>query len=255
LRRVERRPLYARLVDELRASIRDGRHPPGTALPSESELALLHGVSRGTVRHAIAVLAAEGAVASRQGARSIVLSQPRTQSFGELLSFSAWARALGEEPRGRMVELRRRRADPDEAERLGVAAGDDIYALVRVRLLGERPVMIERTLFVEGVGRMLGSLRLEVDSIYERLGEQGVVFAHARHVIEALAADERDAALLEVPVGTPLLRQERRTTSPDGSPLELSDDRYLGSAVSFVIANSAARTSLERLRGAGDEEE
>ncbi len=250
---MEARPLYARLADELRASIRDGRHPPGALLPSESELAVRHGASRGTVRHAIALLAAEGSIASRRGARSVVLAQPRTQSFGELLSFSAWAHAIGEVPRGRMVELRRRRAAPAEAERLGLRAGADVYKLVRVRLLGERPVMIERTTFVESVGVLLGSLRLEVDSIYERLAERGVVFAHARHVIEALGADERDAALLEVPAGTPLLRQQRRTTSPDGSPLELSDDRYLGSAVSFVIANSVVRTSLERLRGAGEE--
>jgi GntR family transcriptional regulator len=250
---VEGRPLYARLADELRASIRDGRHPPGALLPSESELAVRHRASRGTVRHAIALLAAEGSIASRQGARSVVLAQPRTQSFGELLSFSAWAHAIGEVPRGRMVELRRRRAVPAEAERLGLPAGADVYALVRVRLLGERPVMIERTTFVESVGVLLGSLRLEVDSIYERLAERGVVFAHARHVIEALGADEGDAALLDVPAGTPLLRQQRRTTSPDGRPLELSDDRYLGSAVSFVIANSVVGTSLERLRGAGVE--
>jgi GntR family transcriptional regulator len=250
---VERRPLYARLAGELRQSIVDGRHPPGALLPSESELAARHSVSRGTVRHALSVLAAEGSVACRQGARSVVLAQPRTQSFGELLSFSAWARALGEMPQGRMVELRRRRAGAAEAERLGIRPGDEVYALVRVRLLGARPVMIERTTFVESVGVLLGSLRLEVDSIYERLGERGVVFAHARHVIEALPADERDAALLEVPAGTPLLRQQRRTTSPDGTPLELSDDRYLGSAVSFVISNSTVQTSLERLRGAGGE--
>jgi GntR family transcriptional regulator len=250
---VERRPLYAHIAAELRASIADGRHPPGALLPSEGELAVRHGASRGTVRHAVAVLAAEGVVANRQGARSVVLAAPRTQSFGELLSFSAWARSVGEIPRGRMVELRRRRAGPVDAERLGVLPVDDVYALVRVRLLGALPVMIERTTFVESVGVLLGSVRLEVDSIYERLAERGVVFAHARHAIDALGADERDAALLEVPVGTPLLRQERRTTSPDGTPLEISDDRYLGSAVSFVISNSAAQTSLERRRGNGEE--
>jgi len=250
---VEHRPLYLGLAAELRAAIVDGGHPPGSLLPSEAELAAAHGVSRGTVRHALSLLAAEGAVASRQGARSVVLARPRTQSFGELLSFSAWARSLGEEPRGRMVELRRRRATDAEADRLAIRAGDAVFGLVRVRLLGAVPVMIERTTFVESVGELLGELRLEVDSIYERLAERGVVFAHARHVIEALPADARDAALLDIPEGTPLLRQQRRTTSPDGTPLELSDDRYLGTAVSFVISNSVVQTSLERVRGAGEE--
>jgi GntR family transcriptional regulator len=242
--------MHLRITEAIRRAIRSGSYPPGSQLPSERELAEEFDVSRGTVRQALATLRAEGVVASRKGARGVVLSEPRAQSFSELLSFSAWARSLGEEPSGRVVELVRRYADAADAQRLDVPEGDPVFSLVRVRMLGGAPVMIERTTFVESVGRRVASVDLESDSIYARLGEHGVVFAQARHYVSAIPADAEDAELLGVEPGTPLLRQVRRTTSPEGVPLEWSDDRYLGDAVSFVLENSSGSRHAARVMSA-----
>ena len=51
----------------------------------------------------------------------MVIGGPRVQSFGELLSFSRWARAMGEVPGGQVVALQRRPAKPLEAERLALS--------------------------------------------------------------------------------------------------------------------------------------
>jgi GntR family transcriptional regulator len=248
LKPANRDPLHRQVADELRREIRRGDYPPGSRLPSEQELARRHGVARGTVRQALTALRNEGALASRRGARGVVLATPRTQSFSELLSFSAWARSLGEEPSARVIELVRREASDGEALQLSIAPGATVYELLRVRLLSGTPVMVERTLFPESVGRLLGSIQLERDSIYERLAEQGIVFARARHTIGAIGADPVDAGLLEIRRGTALLRQQRRSSSPSGEPLELADDRYRGDAVSFVVDNTAASTPLARTR-------
>lgn len=245
-------PHHRRIAEALRRAIRAGVYPRGAQLPSERELAEDFDVSRGTIRHALATLRAEGVIASRKGARGVVLAEPRAQSFSELLSFSAWARSLGEEPSGRVVELVRRYATPDDARRLELAEGEPVFSLVRVRILGTVPVMIERTTFVEEVGRLVAALDLESESIYARLGEFGVVFAQARHYVSAVGADGEDAELLAVAPGTPLLRQVRLTTSPDGVPLEWSDDRYLGDAVSFVLENAAGSRHATRVMGDPD---
>jgi GntR family transcriptional regulator len=242
-------PQHRRIAESLRRSIRSGIYTRGSQLPSERALMEEFGVSRGTVRQALATLRAEGAIASRKGARGVVLAEPRAQSFAELLSFSAWARSLGETPSGRVVELRRRYADATDADHLGLAEGEPVFSLVRVRMIGGVPVMVERTTFVESIGRKVAQLDLETDSIYARLAERGVVFAQARHYVSAIAADGEDAALLQVPVGTPLLRQVRRTTSPEGVPLEWADDRYMGDAVSFVLENSAGSRHAARVIG------
>ena len=239
--------LYRKVADDLRAAIGAGEYPPGTRLPSESDLAERYSVSRGTVRQAFAALRADGVIASRRGARRIVLGGPQLQSFGELLSFSRWARAIGEQPSGRVIAMARREAKASEGEALGLPPGAVIYHLTRVRLLSGQPVMIERTAFPDRVGALVAGIDGDHQSIYERLEELGVVFADAEHIIDSVPASADDARLLGCRPRVPLLRERRRTTDPSGVPLEWSEDRYLGSAVAFTVHNSVAVSALSRL--------
>jgi GntR family transcriptional regulator len=238
--------LYRKVAEDIKAAIAAGSYAAGARLPSESELAERYSVSRGTVRQAFAALRADGVIASRRGARRVVLGGPRVQSFGELLSFSRWARAMGEVPSGKVISLGRRAATPLEAERLALAPDTLIYFLVRVRLLSDRPVMIERAAFPDRVGVLVAGMNLERDSITERLEELGIVFADAEHVIDAVPASAEDARLLGVRPQVPMLRERRHTTDLSGQPVDWSDDRYLGSAVAFSVHNSVAVNALSR---------
>jgi GntR family transcriptional regulator len=238
--------LYRKVADDIKAAIAAGGYAAGTRLPSESELAERYAVSRGTIRQAFAALRADGVIASRRGARRVVLGGPRVQSFGELLSFSRWARAIGEVPGGQVVNMQRRPAKPAEAERLAIALGAPIYSLTRVRLLSGRPVMIERGTYPDRVGVLVAGMDMARDSITERLEELGIVFADAEHVMDAVAASAQDARLLGVSPRVPMLRERRLTTDLAGVPVEWSDDRYLGSAVAFSVHNSVAVNALSR---------
>jgi DNA-binding GntR family transcriptional regulator len=115
--------LYRKVAEDIKAAIAAGGYAAGTRLPSEHELAERYSVSRGPIRQAFAALRADGVIASRRGARRVVVGGPRVQSFGELLSFSRWARALGEVPGGQVIAMQRRPAKPTEAERLALPAG------------------------------------------------------------------------------------------------------------------------------------
>lgn len=241
--------LYRKVADDIKAAIADGEYPPNTRLPSEAELAQRYQVSRGTVRQAFAALRADGVIASRRGARRVVIGGTRVQSFGELLSFSRWARALGEEPSGRVVSLERRPATQAEAERLALEPGAPVRYLVRVRLLSGRPVMVERACYPGHIGELVEGLDLESDSITERMEQLGVVFADAEHVIDAVPASEQDARLLGVSPQVPLLRERRLTTDRSATPVEWSDDRYLGTETAFSVRNSVSVNSLSRRTG------
>ena len=244
----ENAALYQDLAVRLRRAISDGTYPPGAQLPSEHELAREHGLARSTVRRALGILAQDGVIASQQGARRTVLAQPRVHSFSRLRSFSRWAQSIGELPGGRVELLERRAATETQARELALAAGDPLVYLVRVRLLTGVPVMIERTAYAERVGLRLSFLDLERESISERLEEQGIVFAHAEHTIDAVNATAEDARLLEIEPGRAILRERRRTTDPQGRPLEWSEDRYIGDGVAFTVRNSLARAPLTRDR-------
>ena len=234
---------YEHVAADLRAAVDAGVHPPGSRLPSESELARTYGVARGTVRQAFATLAAEGLISTRKGARRMVLGRQRLQGFNELRSFSEWAEALGETPGGRVVALVRREATSAEAEQLDT---DRVYHLTRVRLLSGRPVMIERTAYPERVGALVAGMDIDHESITQRLQELGVLFANAAHTLSAVVASAEDARLLDIRPRAPLLRELRLSTDPDGAPLEWSEDRYLGDAVAFTVHNSVHQNTLIR---------
>lgn len=68
-------PLYRQLAALLRDRIASGVPAPGDWLPSEKRLEQEHGVSRGTVRAALRILAEEGLVTSRSGRGTFVRQQ------------------------------------------------------------------------------------------------------------------------------------------------------------------------------------
>ena len=240
--------LYQDLAIKLRRAVTDGTYPPGSQLPSESALCRTYSVARSTVRRALSILAEDGVLASHQGARRTVLAQPRLQSFGELRSFSRWARSIGEVPSGRVEIFERRAANEVQARALALEPGTPLVYVVRVRLLSDVPVMIERTAYTERAGTLLSFVDLERESISDRLEEHGIVFAHAEHTIDAVNAAPEDARLLAVAPRTALLRERRRTTDPQGRALEWSDDRYVGDGVAFTVRNSVALSPLVRDR-------
>src|SRR5690349_10256434 len=106
---------YEQIAGDLREAILRGEYPIGAELPSEAELATRYEAARGTIRQAVALLAAEGLVGSRQGARRIVLGGERSQSFAELHSFAQWARSMGYRASGTVLASRRRPCTPSEA--------------------------------------------------------------------------------------------------------------------------------------------
>lgn len=74
--RVDGRPAYLRIADELRERIRAGGYPAGSRLPTMAVLSATHGVSEIVVRHAISVLRGEGLVETRRGGGTVVRVHP-----------------------------------------------------------------------------------------------------------------------------------------------------------------------------------
>ncbi|MBM9506508.1 GntR family transcriptional regulator [Actinacidiphila acididurans] len=241
--------LYRKVAADLREAIAAGEYGSGGRLPAESALAERYGVSRGTIRQALGALRADGLVTSRRGTRRVVLGTARVQSFAELVSFTSWARSLGEEPGGRVERVERRPADAEEREQLRLEAGAQVVLVLRVRTLSGRPVMVERSLYPLWVGELAAAIPPDAVSHTEPLQEQGVVFADADHTIDVTTADADDARLLDCPPGAPLLRERRRSTDPAGTPVEWSEDRYLPGTVAFTVHNSLAGSALSRRHG------
>lgn len=228
-------PLHRQLTQEFRRRIRSELWPLGSFLPSEAELCAEFGTSRGPVRQALAALRNEGLIAGDRGRPPVVRRAMPSQPFSTLMSFTQWAAGSGYAPGQRTVEIARRRATTLQAAELRVEVGEPVVELVRVRLLDAVPTMLERTTFVAEAGNLLFDFDTDSGSIFAYLRDRGVDLYHGQHTIDAIAADENDAVLLDIPVGSALLRERRCTSSRHGRPLEMSSDCYRPDMATFSI--------------------
>jgi GntR family transcriptional regulator len=227
------RSLHERITDSLRSAIVAGEYPPGSALPSEAQLRAIWGVSRGPVRHAIQTLANEGYLKLSRGKAATVRARPVLQNADSYTPFSQWARAAGHSFGQHTDSFSMHASDDAAAALLGVTPGDRIFEMTRLRLLDGRPCMIERSMFIESVGRLLARFDLDSDGISDYLAAEGVHYSDVEQQIDAVPADSVDAKLLRVSAGSPLLRVRRRAADGDGVVWEYSDDRYLPDMVTF----------------------
>ncbi|HZP27314.1 MAG TPA: GntR family transcriptional regulator [Acidimicrobiia bacterium] len=219
---------YRTLAAELRRAIATGGYPPGQLLPSEAELAAAHAVSRVTVRKALGQLKAEGLVDSRQGFGWYAIAVPLRQSLSELTTIEAQVRAAGLTPRRRVLGFAFVDAPPRAAQVLGVAT---VLEIARLNLADDRPFARVTVWVPEQLAADLSRRAVEHQPLYELLG---IPLGGATQAITAVAATPDDAALLNLPAGSPLLRCERITADRGGRPVLLSDAVFHPLVTEFV---------------------
>ncbi|MCC6312713.1 MAG: GntR family transcriptional regulator [Thermomicrobiales bacterium] len=97
-------PLYVQLYRILRQDILDGAYRESEAIPSETTLQRAHGITRGTVRHAVSLLVDDGLVRQVRGKGTLVSYRPITYSVWNFGSFTDFSKARGQKPITRLIE-------------------------------------------------------------------------------------------------------------------------------------------------------
>lgn len=217
-------PLYAQVQALLEQGLERAEWKPGEAIPSELELAARFGVSQGTVRKAIDALAAANRVVRRQGKGTFVATHTEERSSN--FRFLRIRRDDGEYeyPASRLVDLTRARAGAETARALGLRTGEGIYVLHRLLEYGGRPVVLDEITLP--AARFRGLTRERYDAFHGSMygffeTEFGVHMLRAVERLHAVSADRATAALLRVPVGSPLLAVDRVTYTWGERPVEL----------------------------------
>ena len=141
--------VHGQIEDWLAEAIGAGRLMPGDRMPTEQNLAAWLGVSRMTLRHALATLARRGLVnraVGRNGGTFVAqakLEQDRTTLAG----FSEQLRRHGMVAGARVLSAAERPARPGVAAALEIAAGDPVCEIRRVRLGDGHPIAVECSVF------------------------------------------------------------------------------------------------------------
>jgi GntR family transcriptional regulator len=211
-----KRPVYRQLVDRLRKQA--AALEPGAKFPTEREVSERHGISRPTANKVLSALVAEGTLEFRKGLGTFVAERALTYDLRHLLSFDAQARAAGRQPSTRVVSCLAGRCAATE-DRLGLAAGAQVWRLVRLRLIDGQPCIVEHRSVPVARCPDLDRQPLE-GSIYELFTAQyGFRLAGADQLVSAIAVDADDAHLLGLPCGAPALEARATGLLADGAAL------------------------------------
>lgn len=177
----------------------------GDPVPSERELSEAFGVARMTARRALDELVSSGRVVRVVGRGSFVAG-PTIRTPITLTSFTADMRARGHEPGSITLVAEKVPADGLVASRLGIPLRAPVFHLERVRTSDGIPLAVERVHIPVSLAPSLDLSQLGNRSLYEILAtDHDIVFDGGEQVIGACAANERDAELLQVKPGAPLL--------------------------------------------------
>ncbi|MEO8135201.1 MAG: GntR family transcriptional regulator [Betaproteobacteria bacterium] len=217
------RPLYLQIRDLVTQSLDAGEWEPGEAIPSEIELAARYQVSQGTVRKAIDELASENIVVRRQGKGTFVATH--TEEKSSLFRFLRIRRTDGvhEYPHSRLIDLRRGKASVEIARMLLLRQGEAVILLRRVLEYSGEPVLLDEITLPAALFRGLTKARYDAyrGSTYSFFETQfGVRMLRADERIKAISADAASAAILQVPVDSPLLAVERTAYTYGNRPVE-----------------------------------
>lgn len=215
-------PLYRQIKVLITQSLVAGEWKPGSAIPSEQELARRYNVSQGTVRTAISELAEEKLVIRYQGRGTFVASHAEervqfpflriTPDNGELTALTAT-----------LISLQRERADALCRETLQLGRGATVMLLRRRLSLNGLDVCFEEirlpALLFKGLSEALVQRHeCMLYSMYE--GAFGVRALHAEERIRAVDAMGDTAVHLGVAPGTPLLLVDRVASTYGAKPME-----------------------------------
>ncbi|MEO8675571.1 MAG: GntR family transcriptional regulator [Casimicrobiaceae bacterium] len=216
-------PLYLQIKALLERSLDAGEWRPGGAIPSEHELAGRFGVSQGTVRKAIAALAAGNLVVRRQGKGTFVATHTEEQSSSFRFLRIRRNDGIDEYPGSRLVDVRRGKATAEVARLLDLQSGEGVILLRRILEYGGAPVVLDDITLPAGLFKGLTKARFEAyrGSMYGFFETQfGVRMLNAEEKLRAVAATVTSARLLGVAPGTPLLAVDRVTRTYGERPVE-----------------------------------
>ncbi|MFD9940312.1 GntR family transcriptional regulator [Nonomuraea sp. NPDC059023] len=216
------------VAQALRDAITAGVYPPGTKIPKEEELQQRHGVSRTTIRRAVAQLTTEGLLSPVRRGGTTVREQPDRAPLA--LDTQVWRDEIGYYFSQTVQDLRALQpptvaqgpCPADVAPLLGLQPADPV--VIRDRIMGEpatgRVVQLATSYLPADLaaGTVLAQADTGPGGIYDRMEHDlGWGRLDWEGVITARPATPQESDLLQLAVGVPVLCVTRMSIATAGA--------------------------------------
>ncbi len=234
-------PLYYQLLEILKKQIDSGDLKPGNAIPTEKELMDQFEISRATVRQAVLQLVNDGYLRREKSKGTFVTTPPSKFRFIEgLRGFSAEMKLHDIPYVSKVLEKAVIPANEKVAERLAIPVGELTFFTHRLRLVNDRPFLIDRHYvpyrLVPGIEEKIAdniSLYSTLESDYKLLLHHGW-----REFEPVSSSSKEEIELLGIYSTTHLLYVESLLYDKDNMPIDYFEAKIHGK-VTVNVMNTA----------------
>jgi GntR family transcriptional regulator len=230
-------PLHAQAETLLRELIQEEEYQNGKVLPNEVELAKKMAISRTTLRQSINKLVFEGLLVRKKRSGTRVAQNVVSSKSNNWLSFSQEMKLRGITIRNFELHVTWVNPDPELANFFEIQPDRKVLKMERVRGRQDEPFVYFVSYFHPRVG-----LTGEEDfkrPLYEMLEHEHFVIATlSKEEISAMAADEKLADKLRIPVGSPLLFRKRFVFDTGERPIEYNLGYYKASSFVYTVEST-----------------
>lgn len=208
--KVSQIPLSHQIKEFILSGISSGELSPGDRIPSESQLARQFSASRMTVNRAVKELTVEGRLNRVQGLGTFVAEFKPLAALFEVRSIAQEVTERGKQHTCTPIEVSRSLATKEEAGRLEIEPGTEIFRLQALHLSDGKPIQIEARLVNPKFAPDFLSQDFSSITASDYL-QKHVRFSEVEHKVDAVAASPEISELLETDANAPCLRLVRRT--------------------------------------------
>jgi GntR family transcriptional regulator len=235
-------PVYLQIAAAVRHLLRTGVVAAGSTLPPEQVLAKRFGVSRMTMRQANDVLEREGLIERQRGRGTFAVQNRLVKQEQETRSFSEEIRRRGGVPSSRLVSFKTVEAPAAVAADFGIAAGDAIYVIDRVRLADGVPMALESVQIPVSRCPNLERFNIVDHSLYQIFEENySIELARSEEEISAIAPTKHHRKMLQLPRNVAMLLVKRKMFTSDGKLFESAIDAYRGDLYVAMVQSTRSR--------------
>ena len=227
--------MYLQLKDYIIDEIGNGQLPPGSKVPSETEISEQFNISRVTVRKAYGELVDEGYLVRKRGKGTFVRDVRVYMDLSCSKSFTLTCKSLGLEPSTVVLNTGFVEADKRVASALSIEPGTKVAYAERVRYADNVAVRIEYNYYFPAyVSIIEEDLSKSISRILEeKFGIHGTRESHYRITIDY--TDQRESNILNTKNMTPILAVTGTMFNIKNEPIYYTDMRHLPDRCMLIV--------------------
>jgi len=216
----------------------------GEPIPTEDQLQKFYGVSRTTVRLALAKLVNEGYIRRQQGKGTYVNPQglvtkgkpkPLSRDMFGVKSTTQIIRSAGMKVRTEVLHFGRALPSEDVAEKLGINEKDPVLHFERMRYADDRPLVLEKSWIPAAQCPDLQREDIKASLYLVLFKKYHHHIAAAHQSLRAIVASELEAQTLDLQVGEPVMLVYGVTYLDDGRAIEAQESHFRAESIEFII--------------------